>query len=91
MYRNIINARTFPEIQAAINDDAQIDYDADSAPILEQLVIGVEGTGGLLTQTEFELARFCTEENLKKSASDRLIRIIKRRAFSIEDLHAGSI
>jgi hypothetical protein len=34
------------------------------------MVIGPEGTGGLLTQTEFEIAIFCTEEKLKKRASE---------------------
>ena len=60
-------------------------------PWQEQLVIDPEGSGGLLTETEFELARFCTEENLNQRASDRLIRMIKRRAFIVEDLHAESI
>ena len=64
---------------------------AQLPPRQEQLVIDPEGSGGLLTETEFELARFCTEEKLKKRASDRLIRMIKRRAFIVEDLHAESI
>ncbi len=98
LYQDIINARTFSEIQAAIDDAAPINYDAnpqlDRAQLPqrpEQLVIGPEGSGGLLTETEFELARFCTEEKLKKRASDRLIHMIKRRAFVVEDLHAESI
>ncbi len=36
-------------------------------------------------------ARFCTEEKLKKRVSDRLIRMINRHAFIIEDLYADSI
>jgi hypothetical protein len=62
MYRDIYSAMTFPEIQAAINDAARIDYDADPQlvraqlpPRLGQLVIGPEGTGGLLTQTECKI------------------------------------
>ncbi len=57
LYRDIINARTFPEIQAAIYAAAQINYNANlqlvreqSTPRLEQLIMGPEGTGGLLTQ-----------------------------------------
>ncbi len=53
LYWNIINARTFPEIQAAIDDAAPINYDANPQllraqlpPRLEQLVIGPDGTGG---------------------------------------------
>ena len=98
LYQDIINARTFSEIQAAIDDAAPVDYDANPQliraqlpPRQERLVIDPEGSGGLLTETEFELARFCTEEKLKKRASDRLIRMIKRRAFIVEDLHAESI
>ena len=62
MYRDIYSAMTFPEIQAAINDAARIDYVADPQlvraqlpPRLGQLVIGPEGTGGLLTQTECKI------------------------------------
>ncbi len=54
-------------------------------------VIGPEGTGGLITETEFELARFCTEETLSKKVSDRLIGMQKWRAFIMEDLRADSI
>ncbi len=45
----------------------------------------------MLTRSEFELAKFCTEEILRKKTSDRLIRMIKQRAFVIEDIHADSI
>ena len=45
----------------------------------------------MLTRTEFELAKFCTEEKLKKRTSDRLIAMIKTRAFVIEDIRADSI
>ncbi len=48
-------------------------------------------SGGLLTRSEFELAKFYTEERLRKKTSDRLIRMIKQRAFVIEDIHADSI
>ncbi len=94
LYRYIINARTFPDIQAAIDYAAPIDLYANPQLVraqLEQLVIGSEDTGGLLTQTEFGLASFCTEEKLKKRAPDHRIRMIKRRAFIIENLHADYI
>ena len=98
LYQDIINARTFSEIQAAIDDAAPVDYDANPQliraqvhPRQERLVIDPEGSGGLLTETEFELARFCTEEKLKKRASGRLIHMIKRRAFIVEDLHTESM
>jgi hypothetical protein len=87
LYRDIINSRTFPEIQTVIYYAALIDYDANLQLVRAQL--------RLLTQTEFELARFCTEEKLKKGASDHLICMIKGCAFIIEiqdgDLHADSI
>ena len=34
---------------------------------------------------------FCAEEKLKKKTSDRLISMIKRRNFVIEDICAGTI
>ncbi len=37
LYRDIIKARTFPEIQAAINDAAPIDYDANQQLVRAQL------------------------------------------------------
>ena len=37
------------------------------------------------------VAKFCTEEKLKKRTSDRLIGMIKTRAFVIEDIRADSI
>ncbi len=42
-------------------------------------------------QTEFMFPMFCAEEKLKKKTSDRLISIIKRRNFVIEDICAGTI
>ena len=55
------------------------------------MVIRPGESGGLLTRSEFVLAKLCTEERLKKKTSDRLIRMIKRRAFVIEDIHADLI
>ena len=50
LYQDIINARTFSEIQAAINDAAPVDYDANPQLIRAQLpprqeqLIGPEGS-----------------------------------------------
>ncbi len=43
------------------------------------------------TGTKFRFAKFCTEEKLKKPTSDRLLGMLKGRAFIIEDLRADSI
>ena len=98
LYQAIVKARTNDEFQAAINDAAPVDYDGNpqlapaGAPSrLERLVIQPGESGGLLTNSEFVLAKFCTEEKLKKKTSDRLISMIKQRAFVIEDIHADSI
>jgi hypothetical protein len=42
-------------------------------------------------RTQFEILKFCAEEKLKKRTSDRLISMIKRRDFVIEDIHAETI
>ncbi len=55
------------------------------------MVIRPGKSGGLLTRSEFELAIFFTEERLRKKISDRLIGMIKQRAFVIEDINADSI
>ena len=41
--------------------------------------------GDIITQTEFMFSKFCAVEKLKKKTSDRLIPMIKRRDFVIED------
>ncbi len=56
-----------------------------------QMIIRPGESGGLLTGTEFRFAKFCTEEKLKKRTSDRLLGMLKGRAFTIEDLRADSI
>ena len=58
---------------------------------LQQLIIRSGETGGVLTHTEFEFTKFCAEEKLKKKTSDRLLSMIKRRDFVIEDIHAETI
>ena len=98
MYQDIVKARTSNEFQAAIDDAAPVNYDinpqlapAGAPSRLERLVIRPGESGGLLTRTEFELAKFCTEERIRKKTSDRLIRMIQHRSFVIEDIHAKSV
>ena len=93
-----MKARTNDEFRAAVDDAAPVNYDrnqqlapAGAPSTLERMVIRPGESGGLLTRSEFDLAKFCTEERLRKKTSDRLIRMIKRRAFVIEDIHADSI
>ena len=56
-----------------------------------QLIIRPGKEGGIITQTEFMFSKFCAEEKLKKKTSDRLISMIKRRNFVIEDICAETI
>ena len=93
-----MKARTSDEFRTAIHDAAPVNYDSNpqlapaGAPsTLDRMVIRPGESGGLLTRSEFDLAKFCTEERLRKKTSDRLIRMIKQRAFVIEDIHADSI
>jgi hypothetical protein len=94
-----MHARTAAQFEAVIQDAVPVDLyvrpqlvrsDAPSRS-QEQLIIRPGEIGGMLTRTEFELAKFCTEEKLKKRTSDRLIAMIKTRAFVIEDIRADSI
>jgi hypothetical protein len=56
-----------------------------------QLIIRPGEEGGIITQTEFMFSKFCAEEKLKTKTSDRLISMIKRRDFVIEDICAETI
>ena len=60
--------------------------DAGELSRLQQLIIRPGEGGGIITQTEFMFPMFCAEEKLKKITSDRLISMIKRRNFGIEDI-----
>ena len=93
-----MKARTNDEFRAAVDDAAPVNYvsnpqlaPAGAPSTLERVVIRPGESGGLLTRSEFELAKFCTEERLRKKTSDRLIGMIKHRAFVIEDINADSI
>ena len=65
--------------------------DAGELSRLQQLIIRPGEGGGIITQTEFMFPMFCAEEKLKKKTSDRLICMIKRRDFVIEDIRAETI
>ena len=65
--------------------------DAGELSRLQQLIIRPGEGGGIITQTEFMFPMFCAEEKLKKKTSDRLISMIKRRNFVIEDICAETI
>jgi hypothetical protein len=68
-----------------------LSVDARELSRLQQLIIRPGEGGGIITQTEFMFPMFCAEEKLKKKTSDRLISMIKRRNFVIEDICAGTI
>jgi hypothetical protein len=97
-----MRARTASQFEDVIYDAAPIDLDlnpqlvrsteaAEPPSSQAQLIIRPGESGGLLTGTEFRFAKFCTEEKLKKRTSDRLLGMLKERAFIIEDLRADSI
>ncbi len=65
--------------------------DAGELSPLQQLIIRPGEEGGIITQTEFMFSMFCAEEKLKKKTSDRLISMIKRHNFVIEDIRAETI
>ena len=96
---DIFRARTVSQFEDVIKDAAPIDLDlnpqlvkAAEPPLSqEQLIIRPEKSGGLPTAAEFRFAISCTEEKLKKRTSDRLLGMLKERAFILEDLRADSI
>jgi hypothetical protein len=65
--------------------------DAGELSRLQQLIIRPVEEGGIITQIEFVFSKFCAEEKLKKKTSDRLISMIKRRDFVIDDIRAETI
>ena len=99
MFQDILEARTAAQFEKVIEDAAPVDLNErpqlvrSDAPLRsqERLIIRPGQSGGMLTRTEFQIAKFCTEEKLKKRTSDRLIGMIKTRAFVIEDIRADSI
>ena len=101
IFRDALEARTGPEIISVILNANQSKEASGSAPQcvqmakrlpqLQQLIIRPGEEGGVMTLTEYELAKFCAEEKLKKRTSDRLISMPKKRDFVIEDIRAETI
>ena len=101
IFRDAMQARTGPEILSAILDANPSEEASGSAPQpaqmaerlpqLQQLIIRPGEEGGVLTHTEYVLSKFCAEEKLKKRSSDRLISMLKRRDFVIQDIRAETI
>ena len=99
--QEFLNARTPMEILSAINnlnpdqEDAAgaqpVDMHVGERSQLPQLIIRPGESGGVLTRSEFELSRFCAEEKIRKKTCDRLLAMLKRRDFVIEDIRAETI
>lgn len=79
MCRDMVNARTPEEILSAVNDvnshqeaiaaTQPEDVEVGALSQLQQLIERPGESGGVLTRTEFTVAKFCTEEKLKKRTS----------------------
>ena len=104
MIQDIIKARTTSQFEAVIQDAAPNNLHAIPQLVrslvpctpLDQLIIRPGESGGMLTQTEDQLARFCSEETLKTitaklNQANRLNGMIKQRAFVIEDIRSDII
>ncbi len=77
---------------SAIHDAKPTD-EADTAPVvvsdaklqaLPQLIIRDGESGGVLTQTEFLVTKFCAGHKLKKRASDGLLCMLRRKECGAE-------
>jgi len=79
------------KLKTKTSEHPGLSVDAGELSRLQQLIIRPGEGGGIITQTEFMFPMFCAEEKLKKKTSDRLISMIKRRNFVIEDICAGTI
>jgi hypothetical protein len=79
------------KLKTKTSEHPGLSVDARELSRLQQLIIRPGEGGGIITQTEFMFPMFCAEEKLKKKTSDRLISMIKRRNFVIEDICAGTI
>ncbi len=99
LIQDIMKARTTSQFESAIEDAApdilhaipQLVRSLLPCSRLDQLIIRPGESGGMLTQSEYQLALFCSEEKLKKRTANRLIGMIKQRAFVIEDIRADTI
>jgi hypothetical protein len=79
------------KLKTKTSEHPGLSVDARELSRLQQLIIRPGEGGGIITQTEFMFPMFCAEEKLKKKTSDRLISMIKRRNFVIEDICAETI
>ncbi len=84
---DLLNARTPLQYISAIHDIKPTD-ESDTAPVvvsnaelpaLPQLIIRDGESGGVLTQTEFLVTKFCAEHKLKKRALDGLLCMLRRK------------
>ncbi len=84
-----LDSRTPPEYLSAIQL-AKPTEEADTAPVvvsdaelsaLPQLIIRAGESGGVLTQTEFQITKFCAEHKLKKKTADGLLCMLRRDDF----------
>jgi hypothetical protein len=99
LIQDIMKARTTSQFESVIEDAAPDNLHAIPQLVrsllpstrLDQLIIRPGESGGMLTQSEYQLALFCSEEKLKKRTSNRLTAMIKQRAFVIEDIRADTI
>ena len=94
-----LDSRTPPEYLSAIQL-AKPTEEADTAPVvvsdaelsaLPQLIIRAGESGGVLTQTEFQITKFCAEHKLKKRTADGLLCILRRNDFVPGDIRAETI
>ena len=58
---------------------------------LPQLIIRPGESGGMLTQTEYVVSKFCAEHRLKKYTGDDLLAMIRRKDFVREDIRYETI
>jgi hypothetical protein len=72
LFQDILKARTAAQFEAVIEDAASVDLCVrpqlvrSHAPPQEQSIPRPGECGGMLTRTEFQIAKFCTEEKLKR-------------------------
>ena len=97
----MLNSRTPLENISAIQD-ANPNEEADTAPqfvvapagelsSLPPLIIRPGESGGMLTQTEYVVSKFCAEHRLKKYTGDALLAMIRRKDFVREDIRYETI
>ena len=99
LIQDIMKARTTSQFESVIEDAAPDNLHAIPQLVrsllpstrLDQLIIRPGESGGMLTQSEYQLALFCSEEKLKKRTSNRLIAMIKQPLSSVHLLSKISV